>query len=95
MEKDNTGFFKTYLDPHRGSMLNIYPNKMLHGTEVEINDKEYNITPGIQKVFVSSTYDVAESMNDTKKIVLKDILQKTGYYNRKPSKRRLSCRDKY
>ena len=94
MENDNTGFFKTYHNPQRGWLLNNYPIKMFRGTEVEINDK-YNITPGIQKVFVFSTYDVAKSMNDTEKLVFRDILQKTGNYNRKPTKGRSSGRDKY
>ena len=48
---DNTEFFKTYYDKQRGWMLNNYAIRMLRGTEVKINDKEYNITPGIQKVF--------------------------------------------
>ena len=68
MENDNTGFFKTYHDPQRGWMLINYPNKMLSGTMVKTHDKKYNITPGVQKVFVNSTYDTAKSMNDTEKI---------------------------
>ena len=36
MEKDKTGFFKTYHDPQRGWMLKKYQIKMLRGTEVEI-----------------------------------------------------------
>ena len=34
-------------------------------------------------------------MNDTEKLVFRDILQKTKYYNRIPTKRRLSGRDRY
>ena len=75
MEK-NIGFFKTYHDPQRGWMLNNYPIEVSTGTKVKINDKEYNITPGIQKVLGDSTYDTAKSMNDTEKLVFIDILKK-------------------
>ena len=95
MENNITGFFKTYHDPQRGWMLNNYPLKMLRGTMVEINDKEYNITLGIQKVFTNQSYNTAKSMNDTKKLVFRYILQKTDYYKRIPTKGRMSSRDKY
>ena len=62
---------------------------MLKGTMVEINENKYNITPGIQKVLVDQIYDTAKSMTDKDKIIFRDILQKTRYYNRKPSKSRL------
>ena len=51
MENNNTESFKTYHDPQRGWMLNNYPIKISSGTMVKINDKQYNITPGIQKSF--------------------------------------------
>ena len=76
-------------------MLNNHPVKMLRGTEVEINDKEYNKTPGIQEVFTDTIYDIANSMNDMDKLVFRDILQKTGYYNPKLTKGRMSGRDRY
>ena len=41
----NTGFFKTYYDRERGWIWNGHPVKMIRGTEVEINDKKFNITP--------------------------------------------------
>ena len=92
---DNTGSFKTYEDPQHGWMINNYPIKMLKGTEVEINENKYNISPVIRKVLVGQTYDTAKSMTDKDKLIFRDILQKTGYYNRKPTKGRLSGRDKY
>ena len=93
--KDNTGFFKTHHDPQRGWMINNYPNKMLRGTKVEINDKKYNISPGIRKVLVDQSNGTAKSMTDDDKLIFRDILQKTGYYGRKPSKDRLTGRDRY
>ena len=55
----------------------------------------FNITPGIQKVLVDSSYISIKSMNDTEKVVFRDMLQKTDYYNRIPTKGRMSGRDKY
>ena len=76
-------------------MLNIYPIKTLRGTEKEIKENKYNITPGLHKVFTDTTYDAAKSMNDTEKVDFRDILQKTGYFNRKVQRGRLSGRDKH
>ena len=73
---DNTGFFKTYHDPQRGWMINNHPIKVLQGTKVEINDNVYNITSGLQKVFTNKSYDTANSMNDMKKVIFRDILKK-------------------
>ena len=93
--KDNTGFFKTYHDPQRGWMINNHPFKMLRGTKVEINENKYNISPGIRNVLVNQSYDTAESMTDKDKLIFRDILQKTSYYKRKPTKGRLTGRDRY
>ena len=95
MEKDNTGFFKTHHDPQRGWMLMNYPFKMPCGTEVEISGNKYNITPGLRKALTDTSYDAATSMNDTEKVVFRAGLRKTGYYNRKPTKSRMSGRDRY
>ena len=92
---DKTGFFKTNHDPQRGWMINDHPIKMLRGTKVEINENKYNITPGLRKVLVDQTYDTAKSMTDKDKLIFRDTLQKTGYCDRKPTKSRLSGRDKY
>ena len=95
MENNNTGFCKTYHDPQRGWMLNNYPIKMLSGTEVKIINKENIITQGIQKVFTDTSYNTAKSMNDMKKLVFRDIFQKTDYYRRLPTKSRMSGCDGY
>ena len=68
---------------------------MLRGTKPEINENKYIISPGIRKVLVDQSYDTAESMTDNDKLFFRDILQKTGYYNRKPTKGRLTGRDRY
>ena len=93
--KENIGYFKTHEDPQRGWILKICPAKMLHGTEVEINDRKYDISPGIQEVFTDTTYNTAKSMSDMEKLVFRDILQKTDYYKRLPTKGRMSGRDRY
>ena len=60
--KNNTGFFKTNEEPERGWIWNGYPIKILGGTEVDINDKKNNITPGIRNVLVDSSYNTDKSM---------------------------------
>ena len=75
--ENNIGFFKTQHDPQRGCMLNNSPIEISIATKIKISNKEYNITPGIQKVLVDSIYDTAKSTNDTEKLVFGDILQKT------------------
>ena len=92
---DNTGFFKTYYDPQHGWMINNHPIKMLRGSKVEINENKYNISPGIRKVLVNQSYDTAKSMTDKDKLTFRDFLLKTSYYFRKPTKGRLTGRDRY
>ena len=68
---------------------------MLKGTKVEINENKYNISQVIRNVLVDQSYDTAKSMTVKEKLIVRDILQKTGYYNRKPTKGRLTGRDRY
>ena len=75
--------------------MNIYPNKTSGGTEVDISGNEYNISPGLQKVFTDTSYDAATSMNATEKVVFRDILRKKGCYNRKPTETRMSGCDRH
>ena len=58
------------------------------------NDKQYDITPGIQKVFTDKSYNAAKSMNDMEKEVFRAIVRKTDYYKPLPTKGRMSGRDK-
>ena len=76
-------------------MWNGYPVEILGGTEVQTNDNNFNITPGIQKVLVDSFYITIKSMKDMDKVVFRDMLQITVYYNRIPTERRMSGHDKY
>ena len=89
----NTGSFQTFEDPEHGWMWKGNPNKLLGGTEVEINDKKYNITPGIQKVIVITSCITAKSRNDNDNVVFRDKLQKNDCYVHKPIKGRISGRD--
>ena len=92
---ENTGFFKTHYDQQRGWMLNNEPIKMLGGTKIEIDKNEYNITPGLQKVFTDTKHDTAKSMSDMEKVIFRDILQKTNYKTYKRGKGNMSGRDRY
>ena len=93
--KKNTGSFQTYEDSDYVWMWNGHPVKMLGGTEVKINDKKIIKTPGFQKVLVNKSYNTAKSLNGTDKLVFRDMLQKIGYYNHKPTKRRISGRYRF
>ena len=53
--KKKTGFFQRHEEQEHGWMWNGYPGKILGGKEVEINDKKFNITPGIQKVLTDTS----------------------------------------
>ena len=75
--------------------MNNIPIKSSGGTEVEIENKKYNITQGIRNVLIIKTYNTEKSMNDNEKIVFRDFLQKTGYYSRKLTKGKPSGLDNY
>ena len=76
-------------------MINNYPIKMVGRTKVEINDNQFNITSGFQKVFTNKSYGTANSMNDMEKILFRNILQKTTYNNQKREKGPISGPDRY
>ena len=57
---NNTRFFKTYHDPQHSWMINNHAMKMLRRTKVEINENNYNISPGVRKVLVDQSYDTAK-----------------------------------
>ena len=47
------------------------------------------------KILVDQSDDTAKSMTDKDKLMFRAILQKTGCYNRKPTKGRMTGRDRY
>ena len=67
--RDNTGFFKTHYDQQSGWMINNYSIKTLRGSKVKINENNYNITEGLQKVITNQSYETAKSLNDTENLV--------------------------
>ena len=93
--KDNTGFFKTQHNPLSRWILNNFSIGTPGVTEVEISGNKYDIFPGLQNVFTDTKYETAKSMSDMEKVVFRDILSKTNYYNRKPTKGRMSGRDRF
>ena len=70
-----TGFFKTYHDPEYGWMLNGYPIKIIRGTEIEINDKKINITPGIRKIFTETSNIPVKQLNDEDREIYNNTLK--------------------
>ena len=76
-----TGFFKKYCDRERGWIWNGYPIKVLGGKEVEINDKKYNITPGIQKVLTDTSNIPIKKFEDKDKEKFNNILRSLEFDN--------------
>ena len=93
--KDKAGFFKIEERGNGDDFLNGFPIKKLGGNKIEINKKEFIITPGLQKVLTDHTYDTAKSMSDKDKVIFRDILVNTEYYKHKPGKGRMQGRDRY
>ena len=93
--KDNVGFFKIEERDNGDVFLNGFLVEKIGGNKIKIDGSEYNITSGLQKVFTDKSYDIANSMSDTVKVIFRDILQKTNYINRKRKKGPMSGRDRY
>ena len=93
--KDNTGFFKTHYNDQIGWMLSNHQIKTPGGSNIKKYKNEYNITPGLQKVFTDAKYETAKSMSDTEKVVFRNIVQKTNYNKNKPGEGKMSGRDRY
>ena len=71
----NTGFLKTYYDRKRGWMWNGDPGKMLGGTEVKYNDKNFDITPNLQKVFTQTSNIPLQKLKDQEWELYKNFLE--------------------
>ena len=72
---DKTGFFKTQYDRKLGWIWTGHPVKMLVGTEVEINNKNFNITRGIQNVFPQTSNIPLKKLNNQEREVYNNILE--------------------
>ena len=54
---------------------------MLGGTEVEINDNKYNITPGLQKVFTQTSNIPLKKLNDQEREIYKNFSKDLNFEN--------------
>ena len=75
----NNGFFKTYFDRERGWNWNGHTVKMIPGTEVKINDKVFNITPKLQKVFNQTSNIPLKKLNDQDWEIYKIFLETLNF----------------
>ena len=80
----NTRFFKTYYDREHKWIWNGYPVKLPGGTEVEINNKKYNITRGIQNVFTQSSNIPLKKLKNQGREIYNKILETLDFENYKP-----------
>ena len=74
----STAFFKTCSDRERGWMWNSYLFKLIAGTEIDIDDKKVNITPGIQKVLTDTSNIPLKKLNDQDRKIFINIFLKTS-----------------
>ena len=79
--KRNTGFFQTFEDREHEWMWNGYPVKKLGGTEVEINDKKFNIFPGIQKVLADTSNIPMKKLNNEDREIFNKTLESIDFEN--------------
>ena len=57
---------------------------MLGGTEVEIKDKNFNITPNLQKVFTQTSNIPLKKLNDQEREIYKKFLETPNFGNYYP-----------
>ena len=93
--KDNVGFFQTIERDNGYVYWNGFLVEKIGGNKIKLNNKEFDITKGIQNALTNKTYDVANSMNDDEKVVFRIILQTINYNNHQRKKGAKSGRDKY
>ena len=65
-------------------MWNGYPVEMLGGTEIEIDDKNFNITPNLLKVFTQTSNIPLKKLYDQEWEIYKKILETLNFENYKP-----------
>ena len=65
-------------------MWNGYPNKMLRGTEVEINDKKIKITSNLRKFFTQTSNIPLKKLNEQEWEIYKKFLETLDFANYKP-----------
>ena len=80
----NTGFFETYYDRELGWIWNGHPVKMLGGTELEIKNKKFNKTRGIQNVFTQMSNIPLKKLNFQEREICNNILKTLDFENYKP-----------
>ena len=81
--KNNTGFCQTFGDREHEWMWNGYPVKILGGTEVEINVKKIDKTPGIQKVLTDTSNIPMKKLNEEDREIFNKILESLDFENYK------------
>ena len=64
--------------------VDAHPVKMLGGTEVEINNKKYNITRGIQNVFTQSSNIPLKKLNNREREIYNNIWETIDFEIYKP-----------
>ena len=80
----NTGFLKTYYDREVGWIWNGHPVKMLGGTEVEINNKNFNLGRDIKNVFTQTSNIPLKELNNQEREIYNNNLKTLDFEKYKP-----------
>ena len=78
--KDSNNFFKTVEDQQSGWLWNGKTNKMLGEKNVEIENKVFNITPDIQKVFINTTEGLLKELENEDQVNFLDMMENIGFF---------------
>ena len=77
--KNNTGFFNTEETNDGENFLNGFPVEKLGGDKLKINEKVYNITPGIQKILTDTSNKPIKQLNDQDRGIFINILESLNF----------------
>ena len=77
--KDNTGIFKIEEKQNGDILWNGFPVEKARGNKLEINEKIYDITPGIRKVITDTTNIPMQKLNEQDNETFINILESVNF----------------
>ena len=84
MKEKEKGFFKIREDKDGQRYWNGIPVEISGDSRIKINEKNFNITPNLQKVFTDTTGESVKKLTKTENKTHKKLLQTLDYENYRP-----------
>ena len=81
--KNNTGFFNIEERDNGDIIWNGFPIEKIGGKKLEIDEKIYDITPGIQKVLTDTSNIHLKKLNDKDREIFNKFLESLDFENYK------------